>query len=260
MNCKNFLLVILLLFLITAIPVQAADIVLLFDASGSMKEHPLDGSQASKIELARQGVDTFLSSLSEDDRVALIVFYDCNDIQVEVDFTKDKDQIRRKLSSVQPTSGTPIAKALEMGWTYLKQNGRNCEECNCENWAIVLFTDGEETCSGNGCSVASIIKGETTRYSETPVYVIAYDMPTDSDPYESRNDLKCIAQSTGGVLKSCPTTSDLNIAFKETAITISTDLTKSGNKCASYENMIPIGIVSIVLIAGALIALMIGWK
>ena len=226
MNCIRFLMAILLLLFMTVIPVQAADIVLLFDASGSMRDHPLDGSQTSKVILARQGVDTFLSALSsEDDRVALIVFYSCNDIRVEVDFTRDKDQIRRKLSSVQPTSGTPIAKALEMGWTYLKQNGRKCEECNCPKWGIVLFTDGEETCSGNGCSVASNIARETQQYSETQVYVIAYDMPTDSDPYTSRNDLKCIAQSTGGTYTSCPTSVDLNMAFKQAAKKISTGVT-----------------------------------
>jgi len=211
MNGKKILTFILLLFLIMVVPVQAADIVLLFDASGSMRDYPVDGSQVSKIELARQGVDSFLSSLSESDRVALIVFYNCDDIKVEVDFTQDKDQIRRTLSSVNPTSGTPIAQALQKGWSYLKQNGRKCEECSCEKWAIVLFTDGEETCNGNGCSVASNIANEAGKYSQTPVYVIAYDMPTiriNSDPSGSRNDLTCIAQSTGGTYASCPTSVD----------------------------------------------------
>jgi hypothetical protein len=262
MNDKKILTLILLLIFIMVVPVRAADIVLLFDASPSMDDYPVDGSQVNKIELARQGVDSFLSSLSESDRVALIVFYGCNNIRTEVDFTQDKDQIRRALSSVNTlsSSGTAIAQALQTGWSYLKQNGRKCEECSCEKWAIVLFTDGEETCHEDGCSVASNIAREMKQYSPTPVYVIAYDMPTNTDPYESRNDLPCIAQSTGGTLKSCPTSVDLNMAFKQAAIDISTDITRSGNRCTSFSNLASIGIVSIVLIAGALIALKIGWR
>jgi hypothetical protein len=258
MNGKRILNLILLLLFILAVPVQAADIVLLFDASGSMRDYPVDGSHVSKIELARQGVDSFLSSLSENDRVALIVFYDCSDIKVEVDFTQDKDQIRRKLSSIIPQTGTPIAQALQKGWSYLKQNGRVCEK-----WAIVLFTDGEETCRGNGCSAASTIANEAGQYSQTPVYVIAYDMPTirtNSDPSGSRNDLTCIAQSTGGTFASCPTSVELNMAFKQAAVNISTGISSGGNRCSSFSNLESIGIVSIILIAGALIALKIGWR
>ena len=128
MNAKKILTLILLLIFIMDVPVQAADIVLLFDASRSMEDYPVDGSQVNKIVLARQGVDTFLSSLSESDRVALIVFYGCSDIQVEVDFTTDKDQIRNTLSLVEPSEATAIAQALKKGWSYLKQNGRKCEE------------------------------------------------------------------------------------------------------------------------------------
>lgn len=258
MNGKKILNLILLLIFIIIIPVQAADIVLLFDASGSMLDYPVEGSQISKIELARQGVDSFLSTLPETDRVALIVFYDCSDIKVEIDFTQDKDQIRRRLSSITPKMGTPIAGALQTGWSYLKQNGRICEK-----WAIVLFTDGEETCHGNGCSVASNIGNEAGQYTQTPVYVIAYDMATNrtnGDPYASRNDLTCIAQSTGGTYTSCPTAVELNMAFKQTAMNISTDITRGGNRCTSYNNLESIGVVSIVLIAGALIALKIAWR
>jgi len=263
MNSKKILCLILLLIFFMVVPVQAADIVLLFDASGSMREFPTDGSQVPKIELARQGVNSFLSSLSENDRVALIVFYNCDDIQVEVNFTQDKDQIRRRLSLVNPKSGTPIAQALEKGWSYLKQYGRKCEGCSCEKWAIVLFTDGEETCHGNGCTVSSNIANEAGQYSQTSVYVIAYDMPTTriySDPSGSHNDLACIAQSTGGTFASCPTAVQLNMAFKQTAINISNDISRGGNRCNSYGNWESIGVVSIVLIAGALIALKIGWK
>jgi len=251
---NRILFLIPVLIFIIIVPVQAADIVLLFDASYSMSDHPLDGTQKSKIELAREGVDTFLASLSDEDRVALIVFYDCNDIRVETDFTKDKDLIRQTLSGVQPTGNTPIAKAIETGWTYLKQNGRNCEK-----WAIVLFTDGEETCHQDGCSAASSIASEGKQYSQTPVYIIAYDMPTIHSSGGYQSDLSCIAQATGGSIKS-PTTIELNTAFQQTAETISKDVNRGGDRCTAYQNLVPIGIVSIILISIALIGLMIERK
>lgn len=251
---KRFLFLILLLIFTIIVPVQAADIVLLFDASYSMKDHPLDEIQKSKIELAREGVDTFLTSLSDEDRVALIVFYDCYDIRVESGFTQDKDLIRQTLSGVQPSGNTPIAGALEKGWTYIKQNGRDCEK-----WAIVLFTDGEETCDPSGCSVASSIASEGKQYSQTPVYIIAYDMPTIHSTAGYQNEIACIAQATGGSIKS-PTTIELNTAFQQTAETISKDINKGADRCTAYQNLVPIGVVSIVLILIALIALIIEKK
>jgi hypothetical protein len=107
--------------------------------------------------------------------------------------------------------------------------------------------------------VSSNIASEGRQYSQTPVYIIAYDMPTIHSTGGYQNELACIAQSTGGSIKN-PTTIELNTAFQQTAETISKDINKGGDRCTTYQNLVPIGIVSIVLISIALIALIIEKK
>ena len=165
------------------------DILIVFDASDSMKG--LTPSGKTKIDAAREAVNNFLRKLPLNGRVALIVFYDCDNIQIEVDFSGTRDEVSRVLEGVSPTCGTPIAASLKEAWNYMK---RNADPQNL--WSIVFVTDGKEECKGSPCAVAESIADESDTYQNTPVFIIGFLIDPDSE-----EALQCIAEKTGGKYK-----------------------------------------------------------
>ena len=107
-------------------------IILLFDASGSMADN-------NKIENAKIAAKNALKGLDDLTEVALIVFYDCGQIVVEVPFTTEHDKISAKIDTLQPTGSTPLADAIAFAEDY-KKNAKS------DNRVVVMFTDGIETC------------------------------------------------------------------------------------------------------------------
>jgi hypothetical protein len=111
-------------------------IILLFDASGSMGDN-------NKIDNAKAAAKSFLANqIQADDEVALIVFYDCDNIVVEQPFTTDKSALASKIDAISPYGSTPLYAAISFAKDYMRQNARG------QNKKILQFTDGEETCGG----------------------------------------------------------------------------------------------------------------
>lgn len=183
------------------------DIVIVFDASSSMEG--LTNSGETKIDAAKEAVIEYLNGLTSDDRVALIVFYDCQDIQVEADFTYDRSLVSARVSSITAQGGTPIKDSLSTAWDYLKANG-NINH----SWYIVIFTDGGETCddSYDPCQAAERIASESSSYRQTPVYTIGFMI---EDGSQAEIDLRCIADTTGGKYFSADSPEELKEAFKK---------------------------------------------
>lgn len=107
-------------------------IILLFDASGSMEDN-------SKIGNAKSAAKNAIRDLSDTIEVALIVFSDCEKIEVTQPFTTDKNLISTKIDQVQPYGSTPLGDAIDFANDY-KKNARSADR------TVVLFTDGIETC------------------------------------------------------------------------------------------------------------------
>lgn len=197
------------------------DIVIVFDASGSMRD--MDSSEdgltelipevnQKKIDAAKAAVSEFLETLSANQRVALIVFYDCDNIQVETSFTSDYSFITGTLENIEPSGSTALGDSLLFAWEYLKDNGeRN------HSWFIVVFTDGNETCSSDPCGVAQKIAAESQSFVDTPVYTIGFLIQPDSD---AETELACIAYSTGGDYIPASSAEELEKAFREIALEI----------------------------------------
>lgn len=116
-------------------------IVILLDASGSMKED-------NRMAQAKASVRSRLKKLTKETEVALIVFYDCGSIVVEQEFTTDTKRILDILPKIQPSGDTPLAAATKFAKTYLKQNAR------AKRRRLVILTDGKETCGGDPVSAA----------------------------------------------------------------------------------------------------------
>ena len=83
-----------------------SSIIMLFNASESMEDN-------NKIDSAKTAVREFVSGLDPTiDELALIVFYDCEDIVVEQPFTSDQSAIASKIDAIRPTGKTPLSAAM----------------------------------------------------------------------------------------------------------------------------------------------------
>ena len=108
---------------------------MLFDASESMKDN-------NKIDSAKSAVREFVSGLDPaTDELALIVFYDCEDIVVEQPFTSDQSEITSKIDAIRPTGKTPLSAAMAFAKSYMEDNANGTEK------KIIQLTDGTETCT-----------------------------------------------------------------------------------------------------------------
>ncbi|MEK9148791.1 MAG: VWA domain-containing protein, partial [Candidatus Desantisbacteria bacterium] len=110
--------------LITVTPPQ--DIALLIDCSGSM---------SGIIEDAKQAAYSFLDCIGAEYRVGLISFGD-PDAHIRAELTRNYAELKRKISALQASGGTPMAMAITLAANeMLKEKG----VLNI----IVLLTDGQ---------------------------------------------------------------------------------------------------------------------
>jgi len=91
--------------------------ILLFDASGSMGDN-------NKIGNAKSAANSFLTKVQPEDEVALIVFYDCDSIVVEVPFTTDKSALTSKIDAIEPSGSTPLYAAMNFAKEYMNQHAQ----------------------------------------------------------------------------------------------------------------------------------------
>ncbi|KYK32473.1 MAG: hypothetical protein AYK18_15935 [Theionarchaea archaeon DG-70] len=156
-----------------------------------------------KIDAAKEAVYSFLKKVPPNDRVGLIVFYNCSDIRTEVHLTENHDTVSTALEGVSPKVCTPIADSLEHAWNHLKRYG------NLQNsWYIIIITEGGETCGGDPCSVAESISKEFDAYQSTPVFIIGFLVKP-----EKEEKLKCIPYKMGGEYIPTPSVDTLGDSF-----------------------------------------------
>jgi len=207
----NFAKVLFMLFLVCTLS-AATSTILILDASGSMDD-TAPGSSERKIDVAKDAAYTLLNNVNSGDEIALIVFYDCNDIQTVVDYTTDMSAIRSALSPIEPYSSTPIADSIIYASGYAQSSGRS-------NSNIIILTDGEETCGSQSDAIAAA--QNVTSYGGVKVInVVGFDIQGSSagkslediatagkGQYYSANDSSQLANSltqayTGGNSSSC---------------------------------------------------------
>jgi len=176
---------------------EPISIVLLMDTSGSMT--------GTGINAAKSAAASFVTSLSAEDRVAVVTFNDA--IETVVDFTTDHQSARDRISLIDATrnAGTCLYdaayRAVQM--TATVPSGRR---------AVVLFTDGmDEKASGGPCSVNTaddVIKIATEGGTRTPVYTMGMGRVDE-------NTLKRLAGNTGGRYFFSPDASRVDVIFRE---------------------------------------------
>ncbi|MFH1785152.1 MAG: vWA domain-containing protein [Candidatus Micrarchaeota archaeon] len=173
-----------LVFISLSILVSASSTILVLDASGSMDEY---SGNSTKMTIAKQAAYEFLDNVKYGDEVALIVYYDCDDIVTEVPFTTNMQSIKTKIASVEAESYTPIAASITYAASYAQSSGRS-------GAGIIILTDGEETCD----SQSDAVTAAQTAVTGGPIKIInvvGFDISSSSTGY---TNLQQIAQAGGG--------------------------------------------------------------
>ncbi len=135
-------------------------ILLIYDCSNSMNGK---WQSDSKITISKRLLTSILDSLKDVPNLELALrvyghqkeikpFIDCNDTKLEVPFGQNNVlQITRKIKTLVPRGGTPIAASLEKA-------ADDFPPCNrCRN-VIILITDGIEECGGDACAASEYLQ------------------------------------------------------------------------------------------------------
>jgi len=110
--------------------------VFVIDASGSM------GEDTGRIEAVKESARGLVHTMDAEDEVALFTFQSCGVDQL-LEFTDDKDAFLSKVQGIQVGGDTSLALGIRTGGEYLLSEGSGNRK------ALVVLTDGEETCSGD---------------------------------------------------------------------------------------------------------------
>ena len=103
----------------------------------------------------------------------------------------DKVRLLKQVDSFEPTGWTPLARALEEAGADFKPGGESVTN------AIIMVTDGEETCGGDPCQVAAQLNAAEV---EVVTHVVGFALTP-----EQQAAVACIAEE-GAASSSPPTT------------------------------------------------------
>lgn len=110
----------------------------------------------------------------------------------------DKQAILNQIDALQPTGWTPLATSLERAGGDF-QPGENVTN------AVVLITDGVETCDGDPCNIASQLHAEDIQLI---THVVGFGLAP-----EEQATLQCIADGGGGMLIGAANAAELSSAL-----------------------------------------------
>jgi len=179
----------------------APRIALLLDASGSMWA---DLGDRTRIEVARDVVRDLLEDWDRRAELGLTVYghrrrRDCEDIETLVPVgPADREALESAVRGVEPRGMTPLGAALEHAATGLRWQEQRA--------AVVLVSDGRETCGADPCAVARSLERRGVDFA---AHVIGFDLAE-----EERSELRCVADATGGLFLAAGDATSLLTALR----------------------------------------------
>ncbi|MFN8622902.1 MAG: VWA domain-containing protein [Chloroflexota bacterium] len=123
-----------------------------------------------------------------------------SDLQVPIDGV-DKTAINTQVDRAQPTGWTPLAYSLGRSRADFGPSGDGVRN------AVVLLTDGLETCGGDPCAVAGALHNSDIALT---THVIGFALESGE-----RRTLQCIADQGGGLLLGAQNADQLTSALFE---------------------------------------------
>ena len=199
---------------LSALPAYAQDrsILLVLDASGSMKAALLDGT--TRMDAAKTAVARLVTTLDRRTRLGLRVYgdqsptakKDCKDSRMlgafdalEANGTDIVEQAR----AIRPRGYTPITYALTLAAQDL-----SAEEAISRT--IVLVSDGKETCRGDPCAAAKALADADAKLV---VHTIGVGVDT-----VTRGQLQCIARMARGSYFGANNAAELTAVLGKAAV------------------------------------------
>ncbi|WP_079504938.1 VWA domain-containing protein [Mesobacillus jeotgali] len=183
-----------------------ANVSILLDASGSMAQK-VGGK--TKMELAKEAINEFLSSMPEGANVSLRVYghkgsnadsdkkVSCDSTEVVYDLKAyDKAAFSSSLDSFKPTGWTPIAKAITEAKNDFEKAGNQGQNI------IYIVSDGVETCDGDPVKAAKELHDSNIA---AVVNVIGFNVDS-----AGQNQLMSVAQAGGGKYETVNSAADFN--------------------------------------------------
>ncbi len=184
----------------------------ILDSSGSMAEE--DATGQSRISSAKQVLGEVIDQLPEREGINVgfrvyghkgnnteagkTVSCTATELKVPVEGV-DKDALRDQVESYEPVGWTPIALSL-------RESGKDFPPAATDVVnAVVLVTDGLETCGGDPCTASRLIKRGP---SAVTTHVIGFALAE-----EEQANLQCIVDESGGLLLGANNASELGIVF-----------------------------------------------
>ncbi|MBI4863061.1 MAG: VWA domain-containing protein [Candidatus Riflebacteria bacterium] len=157
------------------------NLVVIADTSGSMAERPASGGSRSKIDIAREALARFLSTLPKAVRVGMVIYDGCDTRIVAALDTATRESVVAEVDRLPARGKTPIVDSLSQALEQLKPRleknpyGRN---------VVLLVTDGEETCKAQG-----MVREAAARLTDgfIELIIIGFDLPSQD------TDLKQVA-------------------------------------------------------------------
>lgn len=196
------------------------DAMLVFDGSGSMSEIGFNMLDEPRILEARRAVQVSMPQIAATRRVGLLIYGPgqpevCGHIELRFEPRPNAaGPIIDAVERLRPAGETPLTKAVERAADVL-----NYRE---EPGAIVVLTDGKETCDGQPCTLAKMLADEA---HDLTVHVIGFKVRDDhvgwDDPQTEGHErrvtvARCLADRTGGTYASAETLDELTEALTRT--------------------------------------------
>ncbi|MHA6326894.1 vWA domain-containing protein [Roseivivax sp. CAU 1753] len=199
------------------------DAMIVFDGSGSMAETGFNQIDAPRIFEARRAVREAMPAIAAARRLGLVVYgpgpvgdpgVSCESVDVRfAPRWQAADAIIAAVEGLSPAGDTPLTAAIQSAATVL--------DYRRAPGAIVLVTDGKETCGGVPCQLAAELAADA---ADLTVHVIGFKVRGDFFSWESQNNqyedaesvARCLADRTGGKYVSAETVSELVAALQVT--------------------------------------------
>ncbi|WP_182346763.1 vWA domain-containing protein [Tomitella gaofuii] len=182
---------------------------LIIDASGSMKENDAPGP---RIDAAKHAADSLVAGLPARNDFTLLAYgtrtgsapedkaKGCVDVTTLIPLGPlDAAAATRSIDAITPSGYTPIAAALTQAANQLPPSG---------DQAIVLVSDGEDSCGTPPCDVATDLH---SRRPALTISTIGFRTGGDGD-----DDLSCIAAATGGLFVTADNADQLTTRLQAT--------------------------------------------
>ncbi|WDP87018.1 MAG: VWA domain-containing protein [Desulfobacter sp.] len=162
-----------------------SNLILIFDASGSMWGQ-INGK--AKITIAKEAMDLIINDLPKDINIGLVAYGhrrkgDCDDVETMIPLGPlNAETFLAKIKSLNPKGKTPMVRSIRKTAEAIKHLE--------DETTILLVSDGEETCDPEPCNFVVQLEKLGIKFV---LHVVGFDVGGQTEA-----QLKCMAKAGGG--------------------------------------------------------------